>query len=127
MTSEFLQFTVIIDMVLKRAKCDLNGVIKLLFLPQNCKNHPAVEGSAPSVTRLSCNGLFSTEPKLDNFCAKNIYFWFKPFSLSNTLFAFLVAFTPADRFFKRLYGPHAKQANKRCPVYVCLFSKMNTK
>ena len=24
-----------------------------LFLPQNCKNHPAAEGSAPSVTRLS--------------------------------------------------------------------------
>ena len=40
-------------------------------------NYPAARGCAPSVTRLSCNGLFSTGPKLDNFCAKNIYFWFK--------------------------------------------------
>ena len=66
-------------MVLKRAKCDLNGVIQLLFLPQNRKNLPAAEGSASSVTRLMSNGLFSsTVPKLENFCAKNIYFWFKP-------------------------------------------------
>ena len=65
-------------MILKRPKCDLNGVIKSLFLLQNWKNHPAAWGSAPSVTRLSSNGLFSTGPKLDNFCAKNIYFWFKP-------------------------------------------------
>ena len=114
-------------MVLKRAKCDLNGVIKLLSLPKNCKNHPAAGGLAPSVTRLSCNGLFSTGPKLDNFCAKNIYFWFKLLSLSKTLVALLVAITPADRFFKRLYGPHMKGAIKRCRAYVCLFSKMNTK
>ena len=78
MTSEFWLFTVIIDMVLKRAKCDLNGVIKSLFLPKNRKNHPAAGGCAPYVTRLNCNGLFNTGPKLDNFCAKNIYFWFKP-------------------------------------------------
>ena len=53
--------------------------LKLLILPQNRKYHPAAGGSASSVTRLSCNGLFSTGPKLDNFSAKkNIYFWFKP-------------------------------------------------
>ena len=58
--------------------------LKLLFLPQNCKNHPAAEGSSPSETRLSSNGLFSTELKLDDFCAKNIYFWFKlPFFQQN--------------------------------------------
>ena len=34
-------------MALKRAKCDLNGVIKLLLLPKNRKNHPAAGGSAP--------------------------------------------------------------------------------
>ena len=51
--------------------------LKSLFLLQNSKNHPAAGGSAPPVTRLSCNGLFSMEPKLDNFCAKDIYFWFK--------------------------------------------------
>ena len=43
-----------------------------LFLPQNRKNHPAAGGSVPCVTRLSCNGLFSTGPKLDNFCAKKL-------------------------------------------------------
>ena len=52
--------------------------LKLLFLPQNRKNHPAAGGFAPSVTRLSCNSLFSMGPKLDNFYTKNIYFWFKP-------------------------------------------------
>ena len=67
-------------MVLKRAKCDLNGV-KIAIFAVNCKNHAAAGGSGPSATRLSCNGLFSTGPKLNNFCAKNIYFWFKPFPL----------------------------------------------
>ena len=79
--------------------------LKLLFLPQNCKNYPAAGDSAPCVTRLSCNGLFSTRPKLDNFCAKNIYFGSNPLSLNKTLVAFMVAFTSADRFFKRLYWP----------------------
>ena len=72
--------------------------LKSLFLPQNSKNHQAAGGSAPFVTRLSCNGLFSTGPKLDNFCAKNIYFWFKLLSLSKALVTLLVAVTPADRF-----------------------------
>ena len=107
-------------MVLKHAKCDLNHYF--------CrKNYPAAEGSAPSVTRLSCNGLFSTGLKLDNLCAKNIYFWFKPLPLSKTLVALLVALTPAERFFKRLYGPHMRRANKRCRAYMSLFPKMNTK
>ena len=48
-------------------------VLKLQFLLQNCKNCPRAEGSVPSVTRLSSNGLFSAGPKLDNFCAKNIF------------------------------------------------------
>ena len=52
--------------------------LKLLSLPQNCKNHPAAEGSAPSVIRLSSNNLFSTELELDDFCANNIFSWFKP-------------------------------------------------
>ena len=42
---------------------------KFLF-SQNRKNHAAAGGSAPSATRLSCNGLFSTGAKLDNFYAK---------------------------------------------------------
>ena len=113
-------------MVLKRAEYDLNGV-KIAIFAQNRKNHSAAGGSAPSVTRLRRNDLFSTLPKLDNFCAKNIYFWFKPLSLSKTLVTLLVAFIPADKFFKRLYWPHTKRANKRCWSYMSLFSKMNTK
>ena len=63
--------------------------VKSPFLPQNRKNHPAAGGSAPSVTRLSCNVLFSTGPKLDDFCAKNIYFWLKPLPSQQTLVALL--------------------------------------
>ena len=47
-------------------------------------------------------------------------------SLSKTLVALLIAFTPADRFFKRLYGPHTKEHDKRCRAYMSLFSKMDT-
>ena len=109
-------------MVLKRAKCDLMA-LKLLFLPQNRKNRPAAGGSALSVTCLSSNGLFSTRPKLDSFCAKNIPFGSRPLSLRKTLLALLIAFTPADIFFKRLYQPHAKRANKRYRAYMYLFFK----
>ena len=59
-------------MVLKRAKCDLNG-IKIAIFAAKLQKSPAAGGSAPSVTRLSCNGLFRTGSKLNNFCAKNIY------------------------------------------------------
>ena len=64
-------------MVLKRVKWDLNGV-KIAIFAAKLQKSPAARGYAPSVTRLSSNGLFSTGAKLDNFCAKNIYFWFKP-------------------------------------------------
>ena len=101
--------------------------LKLQFLLQNRKNRPAAGGSATSVTRLSSNGLFGTGPKLDSFCAKNIPFGSRPLSLSKTLLALLIAFTPADRLFKRLYRPHAKRANKRYRAYMSLFTKMNTK
>ena len=64
-------------MVLKRAKCDLIDV-KIAIFAAKLQKSPSSCGLSPSVTRLSSNGLFSTGPKLDNFCAKNIYFWFKP-------------------------------------------------
>ena len=70
-------------MVLKRAKCDLK-VVKIAFFAAKLQKSPAGGGSALFVTRLSCNDLFSTGPKLDSFRAKNIYFWFKP-SLSYTI------------------------------------------
>ena len=70
-------------MVLKRAECDLNGVNIAIFAARSQKS-PKAGGSTPSVTRLSCNSLFSTGPKLDNFCSKNIYFWSKiPLSYQN--------------------------------------------
>ena len=107
-------------MVLKRVKCDLNGVKIAIFAAKTQKS-PAGGGSAPSVTtHFSCNDLFSTGPKLDNFRARNIYFWFSLFSLSKTLVALLVAFTSADRFFKRLYGPHTKRAINAAGL-ICLF------
>ena len=64
-------------MVLKRAKCDLNDVKIAIFAAKSQKS-PSSWWICPSVTRLSSNGLFSTGPKSDNFCAKNSYFWFKP-------------------------------------------------
>ena len=60
-------------MVLKRAKCDLNGV-KIAVFAAKSENHPTAGGYAPFVTRLSSNALFSTGPKLDNFCAKTFSF-----------------------------------------------------
>ena len=94
--------------------------LKSQFLPQNCKNCPGAEGSAPSVTRLSSNGLFSTGPKLDNFCAKNISFGSRPLSLNKILVDFLVAFTPANKFYKRLYGPHANELINAAGL-ICIF------
>ena len=109
-------------MVLKRAKCNSNGVKIAIFA---AKSRKSPTSWAPSVTRLSSNGLFSTGPKLDNFCAKKHLLLVQAPSLllNKTLVAHLVAFTPVDRFFKRLYRPHAKRANKRCQAYMYLFSK----
>ena len=76
---------------------------------------------------VSCISLFSTWPKLDYFCAKKFTFGLSLFYLSKTVVALLVAFTAADRFFKRLYEPDTKQANKRCRLYTSLFLDMNTK
>ena len=57
------------------------------------------------------------------FVQKTFTFGSSPLSLSKTLVALLVAFAPTDRFFKRLYGPHTKQANKRCKAYMSLFQR----
>ena len=45
----------------------------------------------PSVIRLSCIGLFSTGPKLDNFCTKKITLGSNLLSLNKILVALLVA------------------------------------
>ena len=54
----------------------------------------------PTQIRMSCINLFDTRPKLDNFSAKDFTFGLSPLPLSKIL----VAFTTADRFFKRLYA-----------------------
>ena len=95
--------------------------LKSLSLPQNRENHAVARGSAPSVTRLSSNGLLNTGPKLDSFCAKTFTFGSIPISFSKTLVALMVAFTCADRIFKRLYGPHTKRANKSYRANKSLF------
>ena len=73
MTSGHEQFSVIIDMVLKRAKCDLNGV-KIAIFAAKMQKSPAAGSSAPSVTRLSCNVLFSTDPTETIFVQKTFTF-----------------------------------------------------
>ena len=75
-------------------------VLKLLFLPQNCKNYPAA-GALPSGSlcdTLGCIGLFSTGPKESNFCAKTFTFGSSLLSLRKTLVTLLVGFTLAGRF-----------------------------
>ena len=89
--------------------------LKLLFLPQNHKNRPAAGGFV-------IRGLNQTI-----FGQKILLLVKAPFPLCNILVALLVAFTAADRFFKRLYGPHTKRAKKRCRPYASLFSDVNTK
>ena len=85
-------------------------------MPQNYKNRPVAGGSAPrpqSVTCLSCISWFSTglnqaifaQTKQKNFCSSRV-------SRSKIVVVFLVAFTAADRFFKRVYGPQMKQTKK---------------
>ena len=75
MTSEFLQVSY--SYGFKKCKNVIKMALKSPFsLLQNHKNRPAAGGSAPrppSVTRLSCIGLFNTWPKLDNFHEKNIF------------------------------------------------------
>ena len=50
-------------------------VLKLQFFQQNHKNHPGLGALTPRplfVTHLSCISLFSTGPKLENFCVKKV-------------------------------------------------------
>ena len=81
--------------------------------------------SGPLVIRLSCISLFSMGPKLDNFWRKKIAFGSSSVPLNKILV--LLAFTTANRFFKRLYEPGSKRAKKRCRPYTSFFSDMNAK
>ena len=96
------------------------------FVPKNHKNHPA-RPQASSVICLSYINLLSTGPKLDIFVQKKKTFCSSFLSTSKILVTLLVALAPAGRFFKPLYGPHTKRANKYCRAYTSLFSNMNTR
>ena len=130
MTFEFCNLLYWFIWLQKRAKCDWLA-LKLLFLPQNLKIHPEDGGFAPSQTisviRWSFISLFNTGPNSDNFSANNFSFGSSPLPLNKILVALLVAFTAADRIFKRLNGPDRKRGKKRCRPYTSLFSNINTK
>ena len=102
-----------IEMALKFCCCR-----KITKITQRLQSLP------PSVIRLSCISLFSTELKSANFLQKKVTFGSSYHSLSKILVALLVAFTAADRFFKRLYWPDMKRAKKRCVPYKSLFNPL---
>ena len=59
----------------------IKKALKLLFSTAKLQEALSAWGlrpQAPVCDTLELHQLFSTEPKLDNFCAKNIYFWFTP-------------------------------------------------
>ena len=68
MTSEFQQFTVIINMVLKRAKCDLNGV-KIAFFATKLQKSPSSWELCPLCDTLELHRFVQhgTYSKLENF------------------------------------------------------------
>ena len=80
--------------------------LKLLFFCSKITKIAQRQGAPPStspyVTHLSYISFSKLGPKLDNFCAKKIYFWFTP--LSKILIARLLGFTAADKVFKRLWA-----------------------
>ena len=95
--------------------------LKSCFCRKITKITHRLESLPPSVIRLSCISLFSTELKSANFLQKKVTFGSSYHLLSKILMALLVAFTAADRFFKRLYWPDMKRAKKRCGPYKSLF------
>ena len=123
MTSELQQFTVFYMAFWKRVKCDWNGVKIACFCRKITKITQRVGTLllGPLCDRRELHQFVQYVAKLDNFCAKKFTFGLSLFYLSKTVVALLVAFTAADRFFKRLYEPDAKQANKRCRLYTSLF------
>ena len=109
-------------MVLKHAKCDLNGVKIAIFAAKIIQQLVALPPMWHARVATVCSAR-------DLFVRKTFPFGSSPLSLSKTLVALLIAFTLADRFFKRLLGPHTKPANKRCRAYtgMFIFLKMNGK
>ena len=90
-------------MPLQKVRKVIKMPLKSLFLCCKISNIAQGLGLHPqprSVTCSSCISLFSTKPKLDNFCAKIITFVSPLFN--KILVARWAAFTAADKVFKRL-------------------------
>ena len=103
----------VIEVALKSLFCKITKIAKRLeALPPP---------QAPSVIRLSCISLLSTGPKLDSFVQKKFTFGSSLLIPNKILVVLLVAFTAADRFFKRLYGPDTKRAKKCSRPYTSFF------
>ena len=69
MTSKFQQFTVIIDMVLKRVKCDLNGV-KIAIFAAKLQKPPSSGGLCPLCDTLDLQRFVHLGTKIRQFLCK---------------------------------------------------------
>ena len=89
-------------MVLKRAKCDLNGVKIAIFAAKSQKS-PSSWGLSPLCHTLESQRFCpARDLNYTIFEQKTFTFGSSPLFLNKTLVALLVAFTPTDIFFKRL-------------------------
>ena len=105
----------------------------LFFEAKITKNYPSARGSAPGPFCVTAELRRFFEAKLVQqgaeirqlLCKKKTTFGSSPLSVSKSLVALVIAITFAGRLFKRLHGPHTKQANKHCRTYTSLFSNIN--
>ena len=114
----------------KNERIVIEMTLKLLFVAAKSQKLPRrweLCPQAPSVTSLSCIGLFSTGPKVDKFCAKKFTLGASPLPLSKFLVVLLVPFTAADRFFKQLHRPQKKQLINTARLIRLFFSNMHSK
>ena len=112
----------------KNVRKVIDMTLKSLFFAVKSENSLSDWRLCPPVIRLGCIGLFSTGPKLNNFWEKNFAVGSRSLPHSKILVELLlVAFTAADRFFKRFFEPRTKRVEKHCRPYASLFSDMNTK
>ena len=133
MTSEFLVIYSKYSWDFKNVQNVIEFVLKLLFLQQNYENRSSTEALPPPeasfVIRLTCISLFSTEPKLDNFCGKQKTksFWFKPPSLfTKSWFRFWSHLLPQTDF-SSLYMGLIQKELKNAAGLKLFFSDMNAK
>ena len=104
----------------KNVRNVIEMALKSPFFASTSQKSPSGRAALPqttSVIRLTCSGLFSTGPKLDNFCAKKKLLLQSP-SSKQTL-GRASARTHCRQIFKRSnsYRPYTKRANKRFRIF----------